>query len=140
MVLELLIYAKSAIKNFDQSEASIVAMWLSRHDLKVWQNSWEWLHSQVSSICVAVFLNKHIAGEQLGKFKCKMQAIKKVRRGWMCCITLQHAVLRWCWLTHEDDVDNMQWDEEGWKRTQGKPIVIAKGDIFHIPVLFAEQQ
>ena len=39
------------------------------------------IHSQVSSICVAVFLNKHIAGEQLGKFKCKMQAIKKVRRG-----------------------------------------------------------
>ena len=29
MVLELLIYAKSAIKNFDQSEASIVVMWLS---------------------------------------------------------------------------------------------------------------
>ena len=30
MVLELLIYAKSAIKNFDQSEASIVVMWLSK--------------------------------------------------------------------------------------------------------------
>ena len=30
MVLELLIYAKSAMKNFDQSEASIVVMWLSK--------------------------------------------------------------------------------------------------------------
>ena len=30
MVLELLIYAKTAIKNFDQSEASIVVMWLSK--------------------------------------------------------------------------------------------------------------
>ena len=30
MVLELLIYAKSAIKNFDQSEASIVVMWLPK--------------------------------------------------------------------------------------------------------------
>ena len=28
MVLELLKYAKSAIKKFDQSEASIVVMWL----------------------------------------------------------------------------------------------------------------
>ena len=30
MVLELLIYAKSAMKNFDQSEASIVVMWLPK--------------------------------------------------------------------------------------------------------------
>ena len=30
MVLELLIYAKSAIKNFDKSEASIVVMWLPK--------------------------------------------------------------------------------------------------------------
>ena len=28
MILELLKYAKSVIKNFDQSEASIVVMWL----------------------------------------------------------------------------------------------------------------
>ena len=28
MILELLEYAKSAIRNFDQSEASIVVMWL----------------------------------------------------------------------------------------------------------------
>ena len=34
-----------------------------------------------SIICVAVFLNKHVADEQLGKFKCKMQAIKKVSLG-----------------------------------------------------------
>ena len=30
MVLELLIYAKSAMKNFDQSEASILVMWLPK--------------------------------------------------------------------------------------------------------------
>ena len=30
MVLELLKYAKSAMKNFDQSEASILVMWLSK--------------------------------------------------------------------------------------------------------------
>ena len=30
MVLELLIYTKSAIKKFDQSEASIVVMWLPK--------------------------------------------------------------------------------------------------------------
>ena len=30
MVLELLKYAKSAMKNFDQSEASIVVMWLPK--------------------------------------------------------------------------------------------------------------
>ena len=30
MVLELLKYAKSAIKNLDQSEASIVVMWLQK--------------------------------------------------------------------------------------------------------------
>ena len=30
MVLELLIYAKSALKNFDQSEASIMVMWLPK--------------------------------------------------------------------------------------------------------------
>lgn len=86
-----------------------------------------------SIICVAVFLNKHVADEQLGKFKCKMQAIKKVSLGWMCCITLQHAVLRWCWLTHEDDEDNMQWDEEGWKRTKGKPSWLKKVIFFTSP-------
>ena len=32
MVLELLIYAKSAMKIFDQSEASIVVMWLSKEE------------------------------------------------------------------------------------------------------------
>ena len=39
MVLELLIYAKSAMKNFDQSEASIVVMWLSKEAsdlLQIW--------------------------------------------------------------------------------------------------------
>ena len=30
MILELLKYAKSAFKNFDQSEASIVVMWLPK--------------------------------------------------------------------------------------------------------------
>ena len=30
MILELLKYAKSVIKNFDQSEASIVVMWLQK--------------------------------------------------------------------------------------------------------------
>jgi len=30
MILELLKYAKSAIRNFDQSEASIVVMWLPK--------------------------------------------------------------------------------------------------------------
>ena len=30
MILELLKYAKSAFKNFDQSEASIVVMWLQK--------------------------------------------------------------------------------------------------------------
>ena len=30
MVLELLKYAKSALENFDQSEASIVDMWLPK--------------------------------------------------------------------------------------------------------------
>ena len=35
IVLELLKYAKSAIKNFDQSEASIVVMWL-------WMEASDW--------------------------------------------------------------------------------------------------
>ena len=35
MVLELLKYAKSAIKNLDQSEASIVVMWL-------WKEASDW--------------------------------------------------------------------------------------------------
>ena len=34
MVLELLIYAKSAMKNFDQSEASIVVIFWFGHYLK----------------------------------------------------------------------------------------------------------
>ena len=33
MILELLKYAKSAIRNFDQSEASIMVMWLPITDL-----------------------------------------------------------------------------------------------------------
>ena len=35
MILELLKYAKSAFKNFDQSEASIVVMWL-------WMEASDW--------------------------------------------------------------------------------------------------
>ena len=41
MVLELLIYAKSAIKNFDQSEASILVMWLLM-EASDWSNFSDW--------------------------------------------------------------------------------------------------
>ena len=43
MILELLKYTKSVFKNFDQSEASIVVMWLQKgtYIMSLMNNFWE---------------------------------------------------------------------------------------------------